>query len=275
MIYEICSLINKKRYIGWCTNFHIRKRTHLIRNNHHSLKLQRAWNKYGADNFLFKILENDVESNVILEREIFYIKHFNSFKNGYNCTIGGEGALGRFGKDHHNSKYYYLYDLNGKYITKRLTIKGVIKFTKKMLRFDNDRDHLISGDYVVTKKYFGKSFTKHHKLFKFDLNGVLIKSYVSSSYVNDTSIDDIYHSIRKNESINNFFWKSSVTINQKKQFDGFKVKIDMYTKDEKWVRTFDSITGAYDFLNLPVNGNISKCLKFKQKTAYGYVWKIK
>lgn len=47
----------------------------------------------------------------------------------------------------------------------------------------------------------------------------------------------------------------------------------MCNKDGETLRTFKSITEAYDFLSVSIGGNIGKCLKNKQKTAYGYIWR--
>lgn len=58
-IYKIENTLNKKVYIGSTNNFSYRKQTHfklLKSNKHHSIKLQRAFNKYGEDNFKFEIL---------------------------------------------------------------------------------------------------------------------------------------------------------------------------------------------------------------------------
>jgi len=51
--------------------------------------------KYGWDNFDHEILEKDIKTpEEANEREKFWIAHFDSFKNGYNGTIGGSGATG-------------------------------------------------------------------------------------------------------------------------------------------------------------------------------------
>ena len=276
-IYQIKCLVTKKCYIGWCKSFYVRKKTHLqhlTRNNHHSQKLQRAWNKYGSNNFIFEIIETDVNQNIILQKEIEYIKKFNSYKKGYNCTPGGEGIVGRFGKYHHNSKYYYLYDYNGKYITKKLMAKGVEKFTKKSFRIPSKKGFCLCGNYVVCNKYQGERFTGHHKIFKYDLNDNLINSYISTTHIKDVNIDDIYYSFRTNKPVNGFIWKSKTSDMQTKQFNDYKVKIEMYNKQNVFEKSFNSITEAYDFLETPINGNISKCLKGKQKTAYGHIWKL-
>lgn len=45
--------------------------------------------KYGTDAFSIELIE---ETDSPLERERFWIEYFGSFKNGYNATIGGDGA---------------------------------------------------------------------------------------------------------------------------------------------------------------------------------------
>ncbi len=50
--------------------------------------------KYGLENLKFEILE-ECEVCDLDEKELIYIKKFNSFDNGYNLTKGGDGTLGR------------------------------------------------------------------------------------------------------------------------------------------------------------------------------------
>lgn len=50
------------------------------------------------------------------------------------------------------------------------------------------------------------------------------------------------------------------------------LKVLMYSKTGEYLRSFDSLTEAADYLNkTPVH--ISKCCKGIRKTAYGYMWK--
>ena len=56
-IYEIFNTVNGKRYIGQSAKIKTRftaHRWHLRRGEHHSQKLQRAWDKHGADAFVFR-----------------------------------------------------------------------------------------------------------------------------------------------------------------------------------------------------------------------------
>ena len=48
--------------------------------------------KHGKEIFDRVILEDNLEDKLLNEKEIFYIEKEESFKNGYNSTIGGEGG---------------------------------------------------------------------------------------------------------------------------------------------------------------------------------------
>ena len=47
-------------------------------------------NKYGLEHFHIEEIEN-VENNMLDEREKYWIKYYNSYSDGYNATIGGDG----------------------------------------------------------------------------------------------------------------------------------------------------------------------------------------
>ncbi len=63
---------------------------------HHRYQyLHKAINKHGIDNFSFEIIEENENENFILEKEIFYIKEYESFgEKGYNLSVGGDGPSG-------------------------------------------------------------------------------------------------------------------------------------------------------------------------------------
>ena len=56
-------------------------------------KFARSIRKWGWNTFEGKVLE-EVDEEDLNELEKFYIKYFDSYKNGYNSTIGGEGVRG-------------------------------------------------------------------------------------------------------------------------------------------------------------------------------------
>lgn len=92
-IYKIENTVNGKVYIGKSINIEQRWNEHvtmLNKDRHHSIKLQRAWNKYGKDNFKFTVIEecNREDLNI---KESKFINEFDSIKNGYNMIDNHEG----------------------------------------------------------------------------------------------------------------------------------------------------------------------------------------
>jgi group I intron endonuclease len=103
-IYHILNTVNGKRYIGSARNIDTRWKQHrreLRENRHHSITLQRAWNKYGEQAFVFEILDEIDYSSILLVAEQCYLSmNFgeNGEKLGYNIypTAGGsKGAKHR------------------------------------------------------------------------------------------------------------------------------------------------------------------------------------
>lgn len=73
-IYKIRNKITDWKYIGSAVNIEVRWRVHreALRNNrHHNKHLQRAWNKYGEEAFVFSVLE-ECEKENLLDREQSY-----------------------------------------------------------------------------------------------------------------------------------------------------------------------------------------------------------
>lgn len=108
-IYILTNKVNGKKYVGQTLNLDKRLYDHfweLKRGQHHSIKLQRAYDKYGYD--AFEVTSQIYEINDIKElyqKEIETIAKYDSFNNGYNMTIGGEGNKTRF--DEHDSVLLY------------------------------------------------------------------------------------------------------------------------------------------------------------------------
>lgn len=114
-IYKITNKINGKTYIGQSVNIKQRWAEHkanLRNNKHENPYLQNAWNKYGENNFTFKVIE-ECEQSELDDKEIYWISEYCSYKDfenskGYNMTIGGGGTR----KIHKVSQY----DLEGHFI---------------------------------------------------------------------------------------------------------------------------------------------------------------
>lgn len=98
LVYGIKNkLTDKVVYIGITNNFKKRVSAHKSRakKGYRNLKLYNGMKKHGIENFDFFIIEDNIEYNQILyDKEVYYIKKYNTFKEGYNMTIGGEIGTG-------------------------------------------------------------------------------------------------------------------------------------------------------------------------------------
>ena len=139
-IYCIQNQIDGKCYIGKSVDIPKRWKEHKasLRNGHHHNKhLQKAWNCYGEQSFLFKVLEY-ADSVKLSELEIAYISKFNAFgENGYNFTMGGEGGL--------------------------LGMPKTKETRRKISEANKGRRHTQEEKEKVSKALKGKTFTDEHK----------------------------------------------------------------------------------------------------------------
>lgn len=87
-VYCITNLINNKKYIGITSrDIKVRFQEHC---SHKQTLIYNAVQKYGKENFIIEILEDNILKDEIDKRERFYIEKFNTLiPNGYNLSTGG------------------------------------------------------------------------------------------------------------------------------------------------------------------------------------------
>ncbi len=88
-VYLIKCLAENKVYVGSSSNIQLRWLQHKYRlelNNHHSKKLQLAWNTYGEQSFEFVIAKTVLEKSILRQTEKLYIQEYDSCLNGYNAA---------------------------------------------------------------------------------------------------------------------------------------------------------------------------------------------
>jgi group I intron endonuclease len=98
-IYAIRNLLNNRRYVGSTINLATRfpgHRRELRKKIHFNPYLQRAWDKYGEEQFVYEIVER-CDKSVLLDREEHWIRELRSYKDeeGYNlCRTPRASRLG-------------------------------------------------------------------------------------------------------------------------------------------------------------------------------------
>ena len=98
-IYKITNQVNKRVYVGQTKQpiqRRFREHKQSAKNNKKKgYKLYNAMDKYGVDKFSIKVIETVQASTVselkslLNEREMYWIKQYDSYNSGYNSNLGG------------------------------------------------------------------------------------------------------------------------------------------------------------------------------------------
>jgi group I intron endonuclease len=88
-IYKITNTTDNKVYVGQAENLGTRYGRHLYRikrKEHHNEHLQRSFDKYGEDKFIYEILEEIEDLSILDSREKHWIDHYGGINsdNTYN-----------------------------------------------------------------------------------------------------------------------------------------------------------------------------------------------
>jgi len=185
-IYQILNKINGKSYVGssYLTKKRIKEhRFQLLKNKHHSIKLQRSTNKYGIENFEFNVIEY-CDRDKLIEREQYWIDLLNSCKFGYNMRQIADSNLGlkrtaetraKISASHMGKKRSAEHKANisaaksginhnfyGKKFSKEH--KANISAAKKGVRHSEETKRKISAAISgVNNPLYGKKFSEEHK----------------------------------------------------------------------------------------------------------------
>lgn len=93
-IYCITNKVNGKQYVGKTTTSVKQRFAEHLRDRHkrqaENRPLYRAIEKYGEENFFVETLE-EVEEDILSQREEYWITKLDTYSNGYNATLGGDG----------------------------------------------------------------------------------------------------------------------------------------------------------------------------------------
>lgn len=264
-IYKITNNINNKCYIG--QSIHIKRRwiEHVTASkNENPLSLiSKAIKKYGKDNFSFEILEQ-CKISELNEREMYWIKYYNSFGSGYNMTAGGEG--------------WHKYDPQT--IFEVYTQTGGIAETA----------HKIGCCETIVRQSIEMFGIKRHRTTKRPVEKIdpktlkTVASYESlyeAQKKTGFSIDTIRDAAEGNTSnCGGFFWRFKDDPNKqftpiKKLFKRKIIQLDIDTN--KIIKEYESISDACRELGLDVkcSSSIQRVCKGTRKTAYGFKWRYK
>lgn len=90
---------NKIVYVGQTNNLEYRHKQHIkydpynANTKEYNYPLSRGIRKYGEDEYELIILEDDLLQSQLNEREIYWIKFYDTYYNGYNQSLGGSNPV--------------------------------------------------------------------------------------------------------------------------------------------------------------------------------------
>lgn len=180
-IYLITNDINGKQYVGKTMFNDIQERwkEHIKDSKHKKYEkrpLYNAMNKYGIEHFHIQEIEYVPWGQNLEEREIYWIAQYNTYHNGYNATLGGDGT--------HYLDYNLIVETYKKYLN--------AKQTAKILNIDKDS---VTKALLVTK-----SFTKEEILKNGRENRSTTRK-IGQYDKNTKELIAIYNSVGEAESI--------------------------------------------------------------------------
>lgn len=262
----------------------------LKNNNHHSISLQNAYNKYGKDNVFFKIIE-ECDAVECIEKEQFYIDKYNSFNKGYNGRPIANSNLGFKQTDN------FFESMQNKYKKIRDTYYPEIKKLYDENKTTREISAIMNLSRTTITKVFkennikGKNiaFYKKIRLFQYTINGEFIKEWdninLCSSSINTkpNAIKDVingrskhskgfYFSLTKlsqEEILNNI--NTLVIKSKNRKFFNIK-QLDLSGKYIKTWRDVKEITQHFGFTNI---AGITRALNGKSNGKYkNFYWKL-
>lgn len=97
MVYKVTNKVNGKVYIGMSKYGLQERKSRHVRDSETPMNyFHRALRKYKEEDFIWSIIDKcktDVYDD-LREMEVAWIAYYDSFRNGYNSTYGGEGNHG-------------------------------------------------------------------------------------------------------------------------------------------------------------------------------------
>ena len=272
-IYLITNKLNNKQYVGK-TEYTIIDRWKEHKKNYKSLRdnmpIHKAMFKYGEGYFEICQLE-ECDNSLLNEREKYWIKYYNTYYNGYNATLGGDGA-----PKYEKTKIEEMWQ-SGKTISEIEELTGADRHTvARILK--------LSG--INTADF--KRRSNGRVVLQYSLDGKLVARYESitlaAEAMGKNNISNIKSCCeRSHTSAYNYLWKyeddqtpiEEFVRRQKKTGKGIVKKVEQYSLNGEYIQTFNSCREAAKVIGAPYHVGINSCCLSKQKTAYGYKWKYK
>lgn len=187
IIYGWYCIPTDKYYVGQTINEEGRFKAHIYnaitrKDNSH---FYNAIRKYGLENFIYCVLEENILRENLNMKEQEWIEYYDSYYNGYNMTLGGDGVrrlviseeTRRKLSNSHKGRDVWNKGKHGIY--SKETIKRMSESSKGKHQSYETKKKISNGLKGRPSPFKGKTSPKRKKVLKYDLNGNFIKEYTS------------------------------------------------------------------------------------------------
>ena len=288
-IYMFKNKINNKCYIGQAQSLKKRIAHHFsnIKTQRYDLPLYRAINKYGIQNFdiiILKEYSSDIDHfNICTQMdqdEKYYIEKYNSYSNGYNCTLGGDGGILGYKMTYEqkekirrnskisivNRKMVYMYNVKEKYYITAISVTHASNITG-ISRSNIGR--VANKIYIKNNiKYFLCSFSKEELSEQIkNLTDEDIKNIIEQNNLGKFKKGHKYSKGKRNREHLSNSHKQKLSESLKK----YKC-VKLYDKSLNEIKTFRYKEDVAIFLKCTVD-SVRAAINGNRKTCKGYILK--
>lgn len=263
-IYKIWNEVNDNLYIGQ-TICPLQQRwsKHKQDSKQRESHLYLAMRKYGIDKFHIEQIE-EVPDNKLNEREVYWIAYYNSYYDGYNSTLGGDGSI----------KYdVSIEEIEGLWnqgygISEIADILGVSRIVIRTRIYSSK----LYSEEEAQKRGLQKALKKKSKgIIQKTLEGQFIAYYDSGVQAQEKTGFDrkaISQALRNNGTSYGYKWEyANINLRNKNT----QRKVEQYSKEGDFIATFNSVKEASEKTGTPSSGIYATC-NGQQKTSGGYIW---
>lgn len=278
-IYIITNDINDKVYIGLTRRSlscrwkeHINKAILSENDSRHDTYFYKAIRKYGQEHFQIEELEYVEDDSILSDRECYWIAEYDSYKNGYNSTVGGDGAV-KYNYQNFKDlwdKGYGVNDIAEEFDCSRNTVYNALSSFSEWKIEAKERQK--------EKALIAMQDSRKISVDCYDLQGNFLKTYSSSrSAAIELNIAESMISISLNtggRAKEYMFVKHGDCPPKPYQKKGSKA-VDQYDLQGNFISTYESMEGAALAIGKQRSAanSIRLVCKGDRKTAYGYKWK--